>query len=64
MKEVIQKEGEDRKDYLIRVAIAMLSRSAFSIDTIIYDEAECDALCLVEDLRAEFNVKQPNTRTE
>jgi hypothetical protein len=51
------KENENRKDYLIRVAIAMLVESGYSIDAIEYDEAECDAFCLAEDLRIEFDVE-------
>ena len=57
MIKVKQKEDETRKDYLIRVAIAMLNENAYSIDSVEYDEAECDAFCLAEDLRIEFDVE-------
>jgi hypothetical protein len=57
MVKVELKENENRKDYLIRVAIAMLVESGYSIDAIEYDEAECDAFCLAEDLRIEFDVE-------
>lgn len=56
MIKVKQKENETRKDYLIRVAIEMLNENAYNIDNIEYDEAECDAFCLAEDLRVEFDV--------
>lgn len=57
MIKVKQKENENRKDYLIRVAIVMLNENGFTIDTVEYDEAECDAFCLAEDLRIEFDVE-------
>lgn len=56
MIKVKQKENENRKDYLIRVAIVMLNENGFTIDTVEYDEAECDAFCLAEDLRIEFDL--------
>ena len=56
MIKVKQKENETRKDYLIRVAIEMLNENAYNIDAIEYDETECDAFCLAEDLRFEFDV--------
>mgnify|MGYP000595508064 FL=1 len=58
MIKVKQKENETRKDYLVRVAIKMLDENAYQIDTIEFDEAECDASCLAEDLRNEFDVDQ------
>jgi len=58
MKEVKQKENETRKDYLVRVAIIMLNENAYAMDSIIFDEAECDAFCLAEDLRTEFNLTE------
>lgn len=57
MIKVKQKENETRKDYLVRVAIAMLSHNGYIIDEIEYDEVECDAFCLAEDLRIEFDIK-------
>lgn len=53
---IVQKEGEDRKQYLIRVAMAILTENAYEIKTVIYDEAECDAFCLANDLGIEFNL--------
>jgi len=58
MEKLILKENESRKEYLIRVAIAMLNRNAFTMEAIEYDEAECDAFCLAEDLRIEFNISE------
>jgi hypothetical protein len=40
------------------VAIKMLDENAYQIDTIEFDEAECDAFCLAEDLRNEFDIDQ------
>jgi hypothetical protein len=57
MRRVIQKDNENRKDYLIRVAISMLKENGYITDSIFYDEAECDAFCLAEDLRNEFDVE-------
>lgn len=54
---VKQKEGESRKDYLIRVSIAMLEYNAYCMKSLIYDDAVCDALCLAEDLRTEFDIE-------
>lgn len=55
------REGESRKDYLIRVTVAYLKHvdhtGHFSTgypDTINYDEADCDGSCLANDLEAEF----------
>ena len=52
MREVKQNKGESRKDYLLRVAVAMLEENAGHMDaTIIFDEVTCDAFCLIEDLK-------------
>ncbi len=56
MKTIIQKENESRKDYLVRVAIIMLRENADIMDTITFDEAECDAFCLADDLESEFDI--------
>lgn len=56
MEEIILKRNENRKDYLIRVAISMLRENGYSMETIVYDEAECDAFCLADDLEAEFDL--------
>lgn len=60
--EVKQKEGEPRKDYLIRVVVAYLKEvdhtGHFNTgypDAITYDEAECDGECLANDLEVEFD---------
>ncbi len=57
MKPITPKENEPRTEYLVRVAIAMLEDNGWGMKSICYDEAECDALCLAEDLRIEFNIK-------
>jgi len=56
METIVQEKGESRKKYLVRVAIAMLEENGFEMAEVVYDEAECDALCLAEDLRIEFNI--------
>ena len=48
------KKDESRKDYLVRVAIEVLNENAYRIESVIYDEAECDAFALAEDLSIEF----------
>jgi hypothetical protein len=58
MTTVTQRENETRKDYLARVAFIMLHENAYQMDNIIFDEAECDAFCLAEDLRIEFDIEQ------
>lgn len=55
MKTIEQKPNETRKQYLVRVAIEMLIDNAFSMDWIVYDNVECNALCLAADLADEFN---------
>ena len=55
---LLQKENETTKNYLVRVAIKMLYENAYQIDTIEFDETECDAFCLAEDLRNEFDINQ------
>ncbi len=50
MTTVTQNPNEDRKEYLIRVAIIMLRENAGIMNHIIFDEAECDAYCLADDL--------------
>lgn len=51
-----QHENEDRKNHLIRVTIEILMSNAYVMETINYDEAECDALSLAEDLKIEFDL--------
>ena len=53
---VPQINGESRKEYLVRVAIIMLKNSGYNIEPIEYDNAECDAFCLAEDLENEFDI--------
>ena len=53
----IQKKNESRKEYLVRVAIYMLEANWFSIEPVEFDEAECDAFCLADDLKIEFKIK-------
>jgi hypothetical protein len=55
MKTVTQKENEPRSKYLVRVSIEMLRENAGLINNIIFDEAECDAHCLADDLEIELD---------
>tara|TARA_R110002012_G_scaffold276194_1_gene463087 strand:- start:366 stop:548 length:183 start_codon:yes stop_codon:yes gene_type:complete len=56
MTKVTQRNGEDRKEYLVRVAIEMLMLNGYTMENIIFDDAECDALCLAGDLTIEFDL--------
>ena len=57
MIKIEQRVNEKRQEYLVRVAIEMLNENGYSIDAVEYDEAECDAFCLAEDLRIEFDIE-------
>tara|TARA_R110002012_G_scaffold288497_1_gene481256 strand:- start:44 stop:220 length:177 start_codon:yes stop_codon:yes gene_type:complete len=57
MTKVPQIKGESRKHYLARVAVIVLISSGFSIENFIYDEAECDAFCLADDMKIEFDIE-------
>lgn len=54
---VTQRENESRKEYLIRAAIVMLENSAYRIESVDYDDANCDAYCLIQDLKIEFDIE-------
>jgi hypothetical protein len=56
MTKIKQKEFETRQKYLVRVAIAMLEENAYLMEVIKYDDAVCDALCLANDLKIEFDI--------
>jgi hypothetical protein len=58
MEKIIQQKGESRKKYLVRVAIAMLEENGMELAEIHYDDAKCDANCLADDLRIEFNIEK------
>ena len=54
-----QKENEDRKTYLVRLAIEYIKEHTGYVgmdDELYYDEAECDGYCLADDLRIEFDI--------
>lgn len=55
-----QKENEDRKTYLVRLAIEYIKEHTGYVgmdDGLFYDEAECDGYCLADDLRIEFDIE-------
>lgn len=55
-----QKENEDRKTYLVRLAIEYIKEhTGYSgiDDELFYDGSVCDGYCLAEDLRAEFDIE-------
>lgn len=55
-----QKDGETRKNFLLRMAIQYINDHTGYIgvdDTLFYDESECDGYCLANDIEAEFDVK-------
>jgi hypothetical protein len=56
-----QKQNEDRKTYLVRLAIEYIIQHTgyFGMDDeLFYDEAECDGYCLADDLRIEFDIQE------
>lgn len=52
MEKIIQRKGESRKDYLLRVALWYIDEEAVHV----FDEAECDGACLIDDIKAELNI--------
>ncbi len=61
MTQYIQKEGESRQEYLVRIAIDYIESHTGYIgmeDEVFYDDAECDGYCLAQDLRYEFNIEE------
>jgi hypothetical protein len=56
-----ENENEERKKYLVRLAIAYIvahTDYAGIDDSLFYDNAECDGYCLAEDLRSEFDIEE------
>jgi hypothetical protein len=53
MDTIKQKKDESRKDYLLRVAIYYIDEERENI----YDEAECDGSCLIDDIKMELNLE-------
>jgi len=57
-----KKEKEDRKKYLVRLAIDYIESHTgilgMEADTIYYDEANYDGTCLANDLRLEFDFER------
>lgn len=59
MKNVILKEGESRQHYLLRVAAAFIEAHAEE-QTMIWDGAECDGICLVDEINAVLDDEPEN----
>ena len=57
MEKIKQQKDETRRNYLLRAAVAMLEQGTGILDEIHYDGTECDASCLIEDLKFEFKIK-------
>jgi hypothetical protein len=51
-----ERDFSSRKEYLVYVAVQYLKKEAGHMGTVEYDEAECDALCLADDLYSEFDI--------
>lgn len=52
-------ENEDRKTYLVRLAVSYIESNRVYVgidDELYYDGAECDGACLADDLRIEFDL--------
>ena len=59
-----QKENEDRKTYLVRLAIEYIKEHTGYVgidDELFYDETECDGYCLADDLMIEFDIENETT---
>ena len=59
MIELKQLKDEDRKTYLVRLAVAYIDEHTGFTDAddrLFYDDAEWDGYCLAEDLRVEFDI--------
>lgn len=52
MQEVVLKENENRKDYLLRVAGLFIEEHCPE-GTLVYDETVCDGYCLSEECKIE-----------
>ncbi len=57
-----QKENETRQEFLVRIAVYYIENTAGIIGIenyadLEYDGTECDAYCLAEDLKIEFNIE-------
>lgn len=50
--ELEQKKGERRASYLIRVVHAFMNETYAGNESLFYDDAECDGLCLADDVDA------------
>ncbi len=50
-----QEDFADRGEYLLYVAINFINTHA-RYETAVFDEAECDGACLIEDIQVEFDV--------
>lgn len=49
---VLRRESESRKDYLLRVAMELIGNCWEAEEfRIVFDGAECDGACLVDDIR-------------
>lgn len=54
-----QLSGEDRKTFLVRIAIQYIKDHTGYMgmdDEMMYDGTVCDGYCLAEDLKDEFNI--------
>jgi len=54
-----ESDFESRKQYLVALAIEFLRENTGYVgidDTVFYDEAECDGLCLANDMAEEFEL--------
>jgi hypothetical protein len=47
-------EGETRSSYLVRVINKFMDSTSAGSETIIYDEAKCDGMCLADDVSSEL----------
>lgn len=52
MEKIVKKAKESDKDYLLRVAIAYIDEEKVNI----YDGAECDGYCLIDDIKIALDI--------
>ena len=56
---VSQQKHEPRKDYLLRVTLALLEHYPLTQECIVnFDGADCDGACLMEDIKTALRINE------
>ena len=53
---IVQKDGEPRIEYLTRVLHEVMNNTIAGEQTIDYDDATCDGMCLANDFASELEM--------